>query len=480
VAIDGRMLIAGERVGALDGRALPTPDPATGQTLAQVAAGQAADVDAAVESAREASGKWAATAPSHRARVLFALAQLLTAQRHELAELESRDVGKPLREALTDVDTASEYFAFYAGLADKVLGLSIPLGPGRTDFTVREPIGVSAQIVPWNYPLQLSSRGVAPALACGNAVVCKPALEAGLSLVRLAELAIHAGLPRGAFNVVTGDGPHAGAALAGHRDVNHVTFTGSVDTGRAVMHAAAENIVPVTLELGGKSPILVFADSDLPHAAKTAAAVITYNAGQTCSAASRILVEQNAHDELVSRLERHLGQVRLGAGIDDPEMGPVVSEKQLDRVLAAVSSAVEDGQTPVTGGGRPTDDRLAGGFFVEPTVFRDVPPAAPIAQEEVFGPVLAVTSFQDTDEAIAIANGTPYGLACGVWTASLRTAHRVAAEVEAGQVFVNDYGSAGGVALPFGGRKLSGFGREKGVEALANYTAVKNVLISYA
>lgn len=478
--IDGRMLIDGERVDAASGDVLTTPDPATGEVLAEVAAGGAADVDAAVSAARACFVReWSAVTPLGRASILFELAGLLRRQRDELADLESRDVGKPRREALADVDGAAAYFSYYAGIADKVLGDSIPLGPGRLDYTVREPIGVSAQIVPWNYPLQMAARGVAPALACGNTVVVKPAVEAGLSIARLAELAVEAGLPRGAWNVVTGNGPDAGAALAGHPEVGHVTFTGSVPTGVSVMEAAARNVVPVTLELGGKSPMVVFADADLEQAVGTTAAVITQNAGQTCSAASRVLVDERVHDRVVELLARRLADVDLGRGVDDPGMGPVVSERQLHRVLGAIDEARGRGTELVVGGRRGDREDLRGGFFVEPTLFDSVDPASPLGQQEVFGPVLGVTTFSDVDEAVALANGTPYGLVCGVWTKDLATAHRVAAAVQSGQVFVNGYGAGGGVALPFGGVKKSGFGREKGLEALHNYTAVKNVLVYF-
>jgi len=359
-----------------------------------------------------------------------------------------------------------------------VFGSSIPLGKGFVDFTLREPIGVSAQIVPWNYPLRLASRGIAPALACGNAVVAKPAAEAGLSIIRLAELATEAGLPAGVFNVVTG-GRETGAALSNHPGINHVTFTGSVPTGIAIMKAAAENVVPVTLELGGKSPNIIFADADFERAATAAASTLMQNSAQTCTAPTRLLLEHDAHDRFVELLASRIRKIRLGRGLDNPDMGPVVSERQMRRVLGYIEAGGKDGATAVTGGGRSQHAELARGFFIEPTLLDHVERGSVLEQEEIFGPVLTATTFDSVEEAIAIANGTPYGLVTGVWTADIKKALTVATAVRSGQIRINSYSVEGSIGLPFGGYKRSGFGREQGVEALANYTQIKNVMISF-
>jgi acyl-CoA reductase-like NAD-dependent aldehyde dehydrogenase len=476
--IDGRMFLNGERVWARSGATFDAIDPATAQVFAKVALGDKADVDSAVASAHAAMGGWAGLPPVRRVRLLNRLAGLLRERSRELAELESLDVGKPLRQAEDDVAAAAGYFEYFAGVADKVFGSTIPLGKGFVDFTLREPLGVSAQIVPWNYPLRIASRGIAPALACGNAVVAKPAAEAGLSVVRLAELAVEAGLPAGVFNVVTG-GRETGAALASHQRINHITFTGSVPTGIAIMKAAADNVVPVTLELGGKSPNIVFADADLERAAASAATTLMQNSAQTCTAPTRLLLEESAHDRFVDLLATRIGTIRMGRGLDNPDMGPVVSERQMQRVLGYIASGAKDGATAVTGGRRADAAELARGYFIEPTLLDRVSPGTALEQEEIFGPVLTVTNFASVEEAIAVANGTPYGLVTGVWTRDLSKALTVATAVKSGQIRVNSYSVEGSIGLPFGGYKRSGFGREQGVEALANYTQVKNVMINF-
>jgi aldehyde dehydrogenase (NAD+) len=478
-AADGRMFINGERAWARAGATLGAIDPATAEVFASVAQGDKADVDAALAAARGAfEGGWAGLPPVRRVRILNRLAGLLRERNRELAELESLDVGKPLRQAEDDVAAAAGYFEFFAGVADKVFGSSIPLGTGFIDFTLREPLGVSAQIVPWNYPLRLASRGIAPALACGNAVVAKPAAEAGLSVTRLAELAVEAGLPAGVFNVVTG-GRETGAALASHPGINHISFTGSVPTGIAIMKAAADNVVPVTLELGGKSANIVFADADLERAAASAATTLMQNSAQTCTAPTRLLVEESAHDPFVELLATRIKKIRLGRGLDNPDMGPVVSDRQMQRVLGYIAAGAGDGATTLTGGRRSEAPELAKGYFIEPTLLDRVTRGTALEQEEIFGPVLTVTTFRSVDEAIAIANGTPYGLVTGIWTRDVSKALSVATAVKSGQVRVNSYSVEGSIGLPFGGYKRSGFGREQGVEALANYTQVKNVMINF-
>lgn len=476
--VDGRMYLAGARSWAKGGATFEAIDPATAQPFARVAAADREDVDGAVHAARAALHGWSALPPVRRVRILNRVAALLREQASELARLESLDVGKPLRQAHDDVSAAAGYFEYFAGVADKVFGSSIPLGSGLVDFTLREPLGVSAQIVPWNYPLRLSSRGIAPALACGNAVVAKPAAEAGLSVVRLAELAAEAGLPPGVFNVVTG-GREAGAALASHPDINHITFTGSVPTGIAIMKAAADHVVPVTLELGGKSPNIVFADADLERAAASAASTLMQNSAQTCTAPTRLLVEASARSRFVELLAGRIKSIRLGRGLDDPDMGPVVSERQMQRVLGFINDGARGGARAVTGGQRASREDLAAGFFVEPTLLDDVAQGSRLEQEEIFGPVLTVTPFESVDDAIRIANGTPYGLVTGIWTRDLSRALSVATAVKSGQIRINGYSAEGSIGLPFGGYKRSGFGREQGVEALANYTQIKNVMINY-
>ncbi|MGH2793120.1 MAG: aldehyde dehydrogenase family protein [Actinomycetota bacterium] len=450
-------------------------DPSTGEPLAEVARGGAGEIDAAVRAARTASeGAWPATATAERGRILRTIAELIRRDRAELALLESRDTGKPLKQARTDVDVAARYFEFYGGTIDAFYGDTIPLSPELTAYTFHEPFGVTAHIVPWNYPIQISARTIAPALATGNCCVLKPAEEAPLTAIRLAKLSLEAGLPPGALNVVPGFGEEAGAPLAAHPGVDHVSFTGSIDVGRLVQKAAADNVVPVALELGGKSPNIVFADADLDAAVPVIVNSILQNAGQTCSAGSRVLVDERTHEDLVSAIADRFAQVKIGPGPEDPDLGPLISRQQLERVRDFVEGA-RDGARLVSGGTTP--EGLGGGYFFEPTLFDGVAPDAPIAREEVFGPVLAVTPFRDAQEAARLANATDYGLVTAVWTADVTTAHRLARAVRAGQVYVNTYGAGGGVELPFGGYKRSGFGREKGFEALRTYSQVKTVTI---
>src|SRR5437899_6353367 len=409
------MFIAGQRSWSTSAATFDAIDPATGEGFTKVALGDKTDIDAAVASARAAfDGGWAGLPPVRRVRILNQLASLLRERRAEFAALESLDVGKPLRQAEDDVSAAAGYFEFFAGVADKVFGSSIPLGKGFVDFTLREPLGISAQIVPWNYPLRLAARGIAPALACGNAVVAKPAAEAGLSITRLAELAVEAGLPPGVFNVVTG-GRETGAALASHAGINHITFTGSVPTGIAIMKAAADNVVPVTLELGGKSPNIVFADADLEEAAASAATTLMQNSAQTCTAPTRLLLEAPAHDRFVELLAKRIATIRLGRGLDNPDMGPVVSERQMQRVLGFIAAGAKDGARAVAGGRRADGAGLNRGFFIEPTLLDQVAPGTALGQEEIFGPVLTVTNFGSVDEAMPVADGMPVRLVDWVW-----------------------------------------------------------------
>jgi aldehyde dehydrogenase (NAD+) len=474
-----KMYIGGEWVDSSTQETFTTINPANQEPLAELPSGTAEDVDRAVKSARAAfeSSAWSAILPAQRGRLLLAMAAKLRQRIDELARLETLDNGKPLSQSKADVEVAARYCEYYAGVADKIFGETIPIMPGVLDYTLREPIGVSVQIVPWNYPLQISMRGIAPALATGNTVILKPAEETSLTAIKLAEIAEEVGLPKGVFNVVTGFGEVVGAALTAHPDVDHITFTGSVPTGILVMKAAAENVKPVTLELGGKSPNIVFADADLDEATNWIVRSITQNAGQTCSAGSRLIVEQSIHDELVARVAQKMESLKLGPGIEDPDLGPIVSEQQLRMILEYLELARKEGVRIMTGGERPQGDGLANGFFLKPTVLDGVAPDHRLAQEEIFGPVLSVLTFETMDEAIKIANSTEYGLIAAVWTNDINKAHWVASKVRAGQIYINTYGAGGGVEMPFGGYGKSGFGREKGLEALRNYTQVKNVAV---
>jgi aldehyde dehydrogenase (NAD+) len=450
-------------------------DPATGRSLGQVARAGSDEVDRAVLAAHEASKPWRNTAPAERSRVLTNIARLIERDRERLALMESQDTGKPLSQARADALVSARYFQYYGHAIDSYYGHTIPLTPDLHVYTRREPLGVTGHIVAWNYPMQLLSRGIAPAIATGNCAVAKPANETPRTAVALAQLAVDAGLPHGVFNVVTGIGSEVGAALSAHPGVDHIGFVGSAEIGSVVGHAAADRVVPVLLELGGKSAQIVFADADLPRATEFIAKAILQNAGQTCSAGSRLLVQESIHDQLVEMVVARFRRVTIGPGVDDKELGPLISAKQQQRVAAMVSGTTK-GEI-LCGGERPDDAGLADGCYFAPTLIDDVDPAAEIAQEEIFGPVLTVNKFSDEDEAVSLANGTAYGLLGAAWTSDLSRAHRLAAEIDAGQVYVNTYGAGGGVELPFGGFKKSGYGREKGYEALDTFTATKTVVV---
>ncbi|MFX0537219.1 aldehyde dehydrogenase family protein [Ornithinimicrobium sp. Y1847] len=450
-------------------------DPATGESLGGIGRAGEDEVDRAVTAGREAQPAWAATLPADRAEVLLRIAGLIERDAEELARLESEDTGKPIGQARTDVSVAARYFRFYGHAIESYYGLQIPLATDLHVYTRREPFGVVGSIVAWNYPLQLLSRAVAAAVVTGNAIVIKPADETPRTAVHVARLAIEAGLPAGIFNVVTGIGAEAGAALTAHPEVALISFVGSTEIGSRVAHAAADRVVPTVLELGGKSAQIVFADADLDVASEFAAKAILQNAGQTCSAGSRLLAHSSIREELVAKIVERFEAVRIGPGKDDPDLGPLVSRKQQERVAGFVEE--DHGGEVIIGGSAPDDERLAGGSFYAPTLIDGVSPTARIAQEEVFGPVLVTMPFEDEEEAVALANATDYALLGAVWTRDLGRAHRMAAAVQAGQVFVNTFGAGGGVELPFGGWKKSGYGREKGYEALDAFTQTKTVIM---
>ena len=452
-------------------------DPATGGQLGDIARAGADEVDRAVHAAAKAQKEWKRSSPEQRSRLLIATAAVITANRDDLARIESEDTGKPLTQAYADVDVCARYFEFYGHTIESYYGHAIPMAEDMHVYTRREPFGVTGHIVAWNYPLQLIGRAAATALATGNCAVAKPADDTPRSTVRLAELIHSVGFPAGAFNVVTGLGAEAGAALSAHPGVAHLGFVGSTQTGSAIAHAAADRVVPTVLELGGKSANIVFPDADIDAAIPSLVRSIIHNAGQTCSAGSRLIVHRDIHSEVVEKMAAAMAQVTIGYGSDDPMLGPLISAKQHERVIGFLSE-VDSGQI-VTGGNRPDGlaDDLTAGAFITPTIVDSVDPQSRIAQEEVFGPVVVTLPFADDDEAVALANGTDYGLVSALWTQNISRAHRLAAEVDAGQIFVNTYGAGGGVELPFGGFKKSGYGREKSIEALDEYTQTKTVAI---
>ena len=471
--IDGKIVDRAEKDG------IDVIDPADGRVFARLPRGGAAEIDRAVKAARAAyEGVWGAKSAVERGRILMRLSALILDHAEELAELECLDTGKPITQARNDIAATARYFEYYGAAADKHHGETIPYTKGTTVLALRVPHGVTGHIIPWNYPSQIFGRSVGGALAAGNACVVKPAEDACLTPLRLGELALEAGLPAGALNIVCGVGIEAGAALAGHPGINHISFTGSPVTGTAVAKAAADNHVPVTLELGGKSPQIVFADADLDAALPVVVNAIVQNAGQTCAAGSRVLIERPIYDEVMRRLAERFSALKVGPGIDDPDCGPIVSARQLRRVNEMVEAAIADGAR-VVAQGTVKPDAPKGGFYFPPMLLDGAAPGSRLACEEVFGPVLAAFPFEDEAEAIRLANGTPYGLTAAVWTQDGGRQLRCAHAIEAGQVFVNNYGAGGGIELPFGGMKRSGYGREKAFEGMISFTTVKTVVLKH-
>jgi phenylacetaldehyde dehydrogenase len=482
VARQHPMLIGGDWVDAADGRTFDVLDPATGAVLTQVPRAGSEDIDRAVKTARAAfeSGPWPSMTPSERGRAIHRLGDLILENGDELAALETLDNGKPLAVArAADIPLAGDLFHYMSGWTTKnqgsTLNLSVPYMPGAEfhGYTLHEPVGVVGQIIPWNFPLLMAAWKLGPALACGCTVVLKPAEQTPLSALRLGELALEAGIPEGVLNVVTGYGEEAGAPLAAHPDVDKIAFTGSTEVGKMIVGAAQGNLKKVSLELGGKSPNVMFADADLETAIPGAASAIFFNHGQCCAAGSRLFVEQSIYDDVVNGVADEAKKVKVGSGLDpETNMGPLVSQEQLDKVTGLIESGQSDGAEAVAGGKRIGDS----GYFVEPTVLTGTDPSMRVEAEEIFGPVVTMKPFKSPDSLLSEANGTAFGLAAGIWTSDLSKAHRTAKALRAGTVWINCY-NVFDAALPFGGYKESGWGREMGAEALELYSEVKAVCI---
>ena len=471
--------IANQSVASHTGRTLPVIDPSDGQPFDDIQRSDERDIDDAVRAARQCfEGPWSALSAAERGRLLMALSRKVAEHAAELAAIEQRDCGKPTPQAQADAAALARYFEFYAGACDKFHGETIPYQNGYSVFTWREPHGVTGHVIPWNYPMQIFGRSVGGALAAGNCCVVKPAEDACLSLIRVAQLAAECGFPPGAINIVTGYGHEVGDALARHAGIDHISFTGSPKVGTLIQQVAAERHCPVTLELGGKSPQIIFADADLDAAVPVVINAIVQNSGQTCSAGSRVLIEQPIYDALLSRLGEAFEALRVGPATMDLDLGPLIRQTQQQRVWDFLSDA-QTAHIPIVAQGSVVDEAPDTGFYQAPVLLADVPVDHRIAQEEVFGPVLSAMPFTDEDHAVELANATHFGLVAGVWTRDGARQFRMARRVKSGQVFINNYGAGGGVELPFGGYKSSGYGREKGFEALYGFTVLKTVAVRH-
>ena len=476
-----KMLIGGQWVTAASGKTFETYNPATGAVLTQVAEGDAEDINRAVAAARAAfeSGPWPKMTPSQRGKLLWRLADLIEEHGDELALLETLDNGKPIRYSrASDVPLTADHFRYFAGWATKIEGETIPVSiPNMLTYTLREPLGVVGQIIPWNFPMQMASWKLAPALAAGNTVVLKPAEQTPLTALRIGELVCEAGFPDGVVNIVPGFGQTAGAALAAHPDVDKIAFTGSTEVGKKILQASAGNLKKVTLELGGKSPNIIFPDADLKWAVRGALTAIYFNSGQICTAGSRLFVHRSIYDETMSQLSQAANAMRVGAGVDPAtEVGPVISQEQLARVTGYIESGKSEGAVARTGGERLGGD-LINGYFLPPTVLDQVSDEMVVAREEIFGPVVVAMPFDDVEEVAKRANQSIYGLAAGVWTSDIKKAHKMVSLLKSGVVWVNTYNQFD-AAAPFGGYRQSGYGREMGHAVLDAYTQIKTAWIN--
>ncbi|MFN2578564.1 MAG: betaine-aldehyde dehydrogenase [Pyrinomonadaceae bacterium] len=475
-----QLFIDGQFVDAESGKIFKSPNPSTGETFAEVAEADQADVDKAVAAARKAfEGKWSKMSARDRGRLLYKLSQLIERDAAQLAELETRDNGKPIKESTyIDLPGVVENFEYFAGWPTKIEGETIPVPGQMFNYTLREPVGVCGQIIPWNFPLLMAAWKLAPALAAGNTVVLKPAEQTPVTALELAKLIQEAGFPDGVVNIIPGFGETAGAALASHKGIDKIAFTGSTEVGIRIAAAAADNLTKVSLELGGKAPNIIFADADLDQAVNGAMMGIFFNQGQVCCAGSRIFVEEKAKDEFLGRFKEKADRIKVGDPMDKATlMGPQVSKEQLNKIQSYVGIARQEGATVLTGGGSPQlDPEFQNGYFFQPTIFSDVDNSMRVAQEEIFGPVSSVITFKDDDELIRKANDTIYGLSAGIWTSNITRAHRFAKSIKAGVVWINTYNMMN-AASPFGGYKQSGYGREMGRHALELYTQVKSVWV---
>ena len=470
------LFIGGHWQPGTGGQTMLMIEPSTGTPIGTIACGTANDIDLAVCKARETFEQtWRKVAPAERGRMMTRLSRLILEHEDELTQLEARDTGKPVSQARRDIKAAARYFEYYAGACDKIHGEIIPYEPGYTVMVFREPLGVTGHILPWNYPAQQFGRTIGPSLAAGNTVVLKPAEDACLSILRMTQLSEQAGFPPGTINVVPGRGNGAGSALAGHAGIDFISFTGSPEVGTKIQELAAANHIGCTLELGGKSPQIIFDDADLDAALGCVVSGILQNTGQTCSASSRVLVQDGIFEEFQKGLVERFAEVSFGHHDRDLQCGPLISRKQRDRVAELTNAAIEDG-VPVMFRVPEPANLPEGGFYFAPIIFGPIDRSAKIAREEVFGPVLVVLRFSDEADAVALANGTEYGLIAAVWSRDADRLTRVAREMRCGQVFMNNYGAGGGVELPFGGVKRSGHGREKGMEAIHEFTAVKTIV----